>query len=68
MFLIPNLIASSIFGRRLLDCLTCPLNPNSPINEQFCKGAIFFKLDNIETATPKSEVGSFISKPPPVAI
>ena len=68
IFLIPNLIASSIFDLRLFDSLSWPLKPNSPINEQFSKGGILFKLDKIDIATPKSEDGSLISNPPPVAI
>ena len=63
----PILTASSIFVRRLFDFLTLPLKPNSPINELFAKGGIFFKLDKIDIATPKSDDGSLISKPPPVA-
>ena len=64
----PNLIASSILALRLFACLTWPLKPNSPTNEQLFRGGIFFKLDRMDIATPKSEDGSFISKPPPVAM
>ena len=68
IFLQPILIASSIFALRLFADLNWPLNPNSPTKAQSFKGGIFFKLDKIEIATPKSEDGSFISKPPPVAM
>ena len=68
IFSLPNLIASSIFARILLAALNWPLKPNSPTNAQLFKGGIFFKLDKTEIATPKSEEGSVISKPPPVAM